>query len=149
MNRQEIMTVLPHRHSMLLVNNVVLDGEIARGEYQFRGDKWFFDGHFPDHPVVPGVVLCEVVAQSACVLVRQYATEDMVPYLVEVNQARFRNLVRPGDKFETQCRLVRKRNRRIAKSEQAKAEGFKDVAGIPLNAFGFGAKNGRFSVYKS
>ncbi len=39
--------------------------------------------------------------------------------------------------------------RRIAKSEQAKPEGFKDVAGIPLNAFSFGAKNGRFSVYKS
>ncbi|MDO5565289.1 MAG: 3-hydroxyacyl-ACP dehydratase FabZ family protein [Planctomycetia bacterium] len=109
MNRQEIMTVLPHRNSMLLLDDVVLDGEIARGEYQVRGDEWFFDGHFPDNPVTPGVILCEIVAQSACILVRQFATEDTVPYLVEVNHSRFRNLVRPGDKFETQCRLVRKR----------------------------------------
>lgn len=109
MNRQEIMAVLPHRNSMLLLDKVVQEGEIARGEYQFRGDEWFFDGHFPDDPVVPGVILCEIVAQSACVLVQQLASENTVPYLVEVDQTRFRNLVRPGDKLETQCRLVRKR----------------------------------------
>ncbi|MDO5581354.1 MAG: 3-hydroxyacyl-ACP dehydratase FabZ family protein [Planctomycetia bacterium] len=103
------MKILPHREAMLLLENVSLEGGIARGTYQFRGDEWFFQGHFPKNPIAPGLILCEIIAQSACVLVRQYATDSLVPYLVGMDHTRFHNDVRPGDCFETECKLIRKR----------------------------------------
>ena len=70
MNREEIKQIIPHREPMLLVDEIVLDGEYARATYTVRGDEWFLQGHFPNNPVVPGVVLCEIIAQGASLLLR-------------------------------------------------------------------------------
>ena len=68
MNKQEIMQLLPHRDSMLLIDEAeVVDGE-AHGRKTITGDEWFLQGHFPGNPVVPGVILCEILAQSAGIL---------------------------------------------------------------------------------
>ena len=107
MNQQEIMSILPHRNSMLLLENVVLENSIAKGTYAFRGDEWFFQGHFPDNPIAPGLILCEVIAQTACILVFQYADENTVPYLVALDRTRFHSDVRPGDLYETSCKIVK------------------------------------------
>ena len=107
MIRQEIAAILPHREGMLLLDEVYNDGEYARGLYRVRGDEWFLQGHFPDAPVVPGVILCEILAQSACVLLADALTADALPMYTGLNNVRFKAPVLPGDCFETQCRLSR------------------------------------------
>ena len=71
MNQEEIMQILPHRADMLLIDDVTETGGEAVGHYHVRGDEFFLNGHFPGNPIVPGVILCEILAQSACVLLRE------------------------------------------------------------------------------
>ena len=68
MNKEEIKKILPHREPMLLVDEVELIDGVAHGKCHIRGDEYFLQGHFPGNPVVPGVIQCEMMAQSACVL---------------------------------------------------------------------------------
>jgi len=110
MNRDEIMSVLPHRGNMLLIDEATLEEDgTARGKYTVRGDEWFLDGHFPGNPVVPGVILCEILAQSACVLLENEITGDATPYFTGITSARFKTPVKPGDTVETQCVITKKK----------------------------------------
>ena len=107
MNREELMGILPHRNSMLLLDSAELDAEgVAHGRYTVRGDEWFLDGHFPGNPVVPGVVQCEIIAQASCVLLKE-AMQGKTPYYAGIDKVRFRQMVRPGDTMELTARLVR------------------------------------------
>ena len=108
MNRDEIKNILPHREPMLLVDQVELSEGKSHGKYQVRGDEFFLQGHFPGNPVVPGVIQCEMLAQSACVLLIGKA-EGMTPLYTGLNNVKFRGQVKPGDLFETECELVRSR----------------------------------------
>ena len=103
MDRDEIMSILPHRGNMLLIDEVEQNDGKARGKYTVRGDEWFLDGHFPGRPVVPGVILCEILAQSACVLLEGRMSEGMTPYFTGISSARFRKPVKPGETVETEC----------------------------------------------
>ena len=67
MNREEIMKIIPHRDNMLLLDEVTADEDTAHGKLTITGEEFFLKGHFPGNPVVPGVILCEILAQSACV----------------------------------------------------------------------------------
>lgn len=107
MNREEIKTILPHREPMLLLDEVTLQGEEAVGHYTVRGDEFFLQGHFPQNPIVPGVILCEILAQSACVLMQEHLKEGQLPVYTGLDKVKFRNPVKPGDTVETRCRIKR------------------------------------------
>ena len=107
MNRDEIMRVLPHREPMLLLDDVEeQDGESV-GHYAVRGDEFFLKGHFPGNPIVPGVILCEILAQSVCILLADRMEPGKTPMYTGMNNVKFRSPVRPGDRFETRCRITR------------------------------------------
>lgn len=107
MEREELKKILPHRDKMLLLDRLEQQDGEARGQYQMRGDEWFLQGHFPDAPVVPGVVLCEILAQSAAILMEQALTPETLPMYTSMKDVRFRAPVLPGDLFETRCRITR------------------------------------------
>lgn len=107
MNREEIMKILPHRENMLLLDDVECIAGEAVGHYTVRGDEFFLKGHFPDNPIVPGVILCEILAQSACVLMRDAMREGKLPVYTGLNNVKFRSPVKPGDTVETWCRIKR------------------------------------------
>lgn len=107
MNREELITILPHREDMLLLDRAERDGDTARGLYHVRGDEFFLRGHFPGNPVVPGVILCEILAQSVCVLLSDKMKDGATPMYTGLNNVRFRAPVKPGDDFTTECTLTR------------------------------------------
>ena len=107
MTQEEIMQILPHRDDMLLLDEVSMDGSDAVGHYRVRGDEFFLRGHFPGNPIVPGVILCEILAQSACVLMKDAMAEGKLPVYTGLNNVKFRSPVRPGDTIETRCRIRR------------------------------------------
>lgn len=107
MTKDEIMEILPHREDMLLLDEVSLDGGDAVGHYHVRGDEFFLRGHFPGNPIVPGVILCEILAQSACVLMKDAMLDGKLPVYTGLDKVKFRSPVRPGDTIETRCRIRR------------------------------------------
>ena len=92
---------------MLLLDEVNREGEYAHGQYQVRGDEWFLRGHFPGNPVMPGVIQCEILAQSVCVLLADEMKQGKLPMYTGLNNVRFKSPVKPGDLFETRCRITR------------------------------------------
>jgi len=72
MNKEEIMQFLPHREPMLLVDQMNIDeNNVAHGRYTVKGTEYFLQGHFPGYPVVPGVILCEIMGQCCSLLVKE------------------------------------------------------------------------------
>ena len=107
MNKEEIMKILPHRDNMLLIDDVENNDGTAIGHYTVRGDEFFLKGHFPNNPIVPGVILCEILAQSACVLMQDAMSEGKLPVYTGLNNVKFRSPVKPGDTVETRCHIKR------------------------------------------
>jgi len=103
-----ITDALPHRPPMLLIDAVrEREGERIVCEKTFLPDEFFFQGHFPGSPVVPGVILCECAAQSAAVLLFELAAGDNqgLPLLTRLRDARFKQMVLPHDTVSIEARL--------------------------------------------
>src|SRR3954451_5019116 len=102
--------VLPHRAPFLFVDRLLaLDpGVSAVGEWGLTGDEWFFAGHFPGRPTLPGVLMCEAIAQVGALAVLadpRYAGK--LPLFGGLDGARFRRQVVPGDTLVLEVELVR------------------------------------------
>lgn len=95
MNREEIKKILPHREPMLLIDEAeVTDNNRATGKYLVKGTEWFLQGHFPGNPVVPGVILCEIMAQTCGVILAETAI-GKTSYFTSLDNVKFKEKVRP------------------------------------------------------
>ncbi len=106
----QIMKILPHRHPFLLVDRV-LELELNRRIVAIKNvtiNEPFFPGHFPGHPVMPGVLIVEAMAQTAGILAYQSdeTVRDKVTYFVGIDNARFRRPVMPGDQLRFEIEAV-------------------------------------------
>ncbi len=109
MNKQELETIIPHRNSMMLVDESTKTGEnTSEGKKYITGNEWFLDGHFPGNPVVPGVILCEIMAQSSAVIMADISAKS-VPFFTGIEKAKFKRQVVPGDTLEIKCELTKNR----------------------------------------
>lgn len=111
---QRIMEMIPHRHPFLMIDRVVdaVANERATGIKNVSPDEYYFRGHFPARPVMPGVLIIEVMAQTAAVLVVHTLgreAEGKLVYFMSVDNARFRRPVVPGNVL--QVHVTKQRNR--------------------------------------
>lgn len=118
--------VLPHRPPFLFVDRIsdLESGVRAVGHWKLNGDEWFFPGHFPGRPTLPGVLMCEAIAQVGAYAVLtdpNHATK--LPLFGGIDSARFRRQVVPGDELELRVELGRMSSRAGKGSGQALVEG--------------------------
>src|ERR1700692_2708781 len=117
MDIQQIWDILPHRYPMLLVDRIeVLEEDRVVGIKNVTVNEPFFAGHFPDFPVMPGVLIIEAMAQVAGVLVLSQIPDrhSKLVLWASVEQAKFRKPVRPGDQLRIEM-IVAKRKATLAK----------------------------------
>jgi 3-hydroxyacyl-[acyl-carrier-protein] dehydratase len=118
MTNEQIQAAIPHRAPMLLIDKVVSQTDTTIScRKTFRDDEFFFQGHYPDHPIVPGVILCEVGMQAGAILlsdVIQANADDesgnelsgKVPVATRLNNVKFKKIVKPGDTVEVEVTLT-------------------------------------------
>ncbi len=127
-NIQEIEKLIPHRYPFLLVDRVedVVLSESAVGIKNVTANEWFFQGHFPGHPVMPGVLIVEAMAQTAGILVMKStarAAANKTVYFMSIEEARFRKPVVPGDTLHIHVKKLKERDPIWKFSSQALVNG--------------------------
>ncbi len=119
---EEIKQLLPHREPFLFVDKLerCTDEEIV-GTHTYSADEFFFPGHFPDYPVVPGVILVETMAQCGGAGIRQLGVlgDDALFFLAAIEKAKFRRQVRPDETVRLEIKNLRITPRMIKQSGKA------------------------------
>lgn len=108
MSLEQILAAIPHRPPMLLVDEVAEQtGERIVCRKTFREDEFFFQGHYPGYPLVPGVILCESAMQAGAILLAEMLQQQGggVPVATRMNDVKFKRMVRPGDTIEMEVVL--------------------------------------------
>ncbi|TXE87612.1 3-hydroxyacyl-ACP dehydratase FabZ [Campylobacter volucris] len=112
----QIQKILPHRYPFLLVDKIVelKIKEVVKGYKNISISDHVFLGHFPDHPIYPGVLILEGMAQTGGVLAFESMEDKVDPsskvvYFTGIDKAKFRNPVKPGDRLDYEMRVVKNR----------------------------------------
>lgn len=112
LDTKQIMEIIPHRYPFLLIDRaeILEDGKGAIGYKNVTINEPFFMGHFPEKPVMPGVLIIEALAQTGAIgILSQEAFRGKTAYLGSVKEARFRQKVIPGDQLTMRCELVKQK----------------------------------------
>jgi 3-hydroxyacyl-[acyl-carrier-protein] dehydratase len=110
---QEIMEMIPHRYPFLLIDRVtdIVPDATATGIKNVTINEPFFQGHFPNHPIMPGVLVIEALAQTSAILVLETTGQKAggVVYFMSVDSAKFRKPIGPGDQIHLHVEKIRSR----------------------------------------
>jgi 3-hydroxyacyl-[acyl-carrier-protein] dehydratase len=111
---EQILKMLPHRYPFLMIDRLeeIVPDKSAVGIKNVTANEPFFQGHFPDKPIMPGVLIVEAMAQTAAVLVVYTIgkeVEGSLVYFMSVENARFRKMVLPGDQMRVHVERIHKR----------------------------------------
>jgi 3-hydroxyacyl-[acyl-carrier-protein] dehydratase len=111
MNITEIMKVLPHRYPFLLVDRIteLEPGKTATGIKNVTINEPFFQGHFPDQPIMPGVLIVEAMAQVAIAVAYHPGMEGKSVYFMSIDNVKFRRPVVPGDQVKLDLKALKQR----------------------------------------
>ena len=128
MNIQEILKCLPHRYPFLMVDKVtqLRKGEAITISKMCSYNEPHFQGHFPDNPIMPGVLIVESMAQASGILISQELKESQLCVLAAITDVRFKGIVRPGDELQVHC------NMKFGKMGVWKLEGYAFIKSIPV-----------------
>lgn len=109
---KEIKNILPHRYPFLMIDRVeeVVEGKSAKGYKNVTINENFFNGHFPDYPVMPGVLILEALAQMGAIcILSQEEFKGKIGFLVGADKVRWKKQVTPGDKLNLEIEIVKLR----------------------------------------
>lgn len=104
--REAIEAILPHREPFLLLDEVLelVPGERVVARREVRADDWWFPGHFPERPVMPGVLIVEAMAQAGAVAVLvEEENRGRIAFFAGIDDCRFKRIVEPGDVLTLTC----------------------------------------------
>ncbi len=123
MDINDIKNILPHRDPFLFVDEVLeLSEKKIVAKRLIKDDEYFFKGHFPQEPIMPGVLIVEAIAQTGGVmLLRKYS--GAIPLFMGIDKARFRKIVKPGDTLVMEVELLQERGTIVKISGTAKVNG--------------------------
>ncbi len=110
LNIEEIMDIIPHRYPFLLVDRVLIEevGVKGIGYKNVTINEPYFLGHFPNLPIMPGVLIVEAIAQvGAVILLSNEKYKGKIPYFAGINKVRFKKKVQPGDTLRMEVELTR------------------------------------------
>ncbi len=110
LNIEEIKKLIPHRDPFLFVDTceIIIPGDHGKSEKLFSTNEYFFKGHFPDNPIVPGVIIIEAMAQTAGIVVsyklREFKEKSVL--FMSLNKAKFRKPIRPDEKVSFEVKFI-------------------------------------------
>ncbi len=123
---EEIKKILPHRFPFLLVDRVteINETESIKGYKNISANEIFFQGHFPNHPVFPGVLILEAMAQLGAILIlRRFPEDKRMAYYAGIDNVKFKRLVVPGDKLELIAKILKDRGSFVVMESKAYVDG--------------------------
>ncbi|KYD07049.1 3-hydroxyacyl-ACP dehydratase FabZ [Heyndrickxia sporothermodurans] len=107
---QQIKEIIPHRYPFLLIDQIleVEEGKSAVGVKNVTGNEDFFNGHFPEYPVMPGVLIVEALAQvGAVAMLKKEENRGRLAFFTGIDNCRFKRQVKPGDQLRLEVEMIR------------------------------------------